>query len=119
MQRHLDDLYRTLTTRNLRIDESAGNGLDISAVWTLRHPAAPAAVRLIFEGMGELSALPIEQSYGFHVKNAPHLSLYFSKNNPMQWRHDLAAFADALEQTVFRNGIPAQAGTASGSTKAV
>ncbi|MFP5073253.1 hypothetical protein ACLD9W_00045 [Neisseria sp. WLZKY-1] len=27
MQRHLDDLYRTLTTRNLRIDESAGNGL--------------------------------------------------------------------------------------------
>lgn len=119
MQRHLDDLYRTLTTRNLRIDESAGNGLDISAVWTLRHPAAPAAVRLIFEGMGKLSALPIEQSYGCHVENAPHLSLYFSKNNPMQWRRDLAAFADTLEQTVFRNVIPAQAGTASGSTKAV
>ena len=119
MQRHLDDLYRILAARNWQIDESAGNHLHVSAVWTLRHPATSAAVRLIFEGMGDPSVLPVEQSYGCHVENAPHLSLYFSKNNPAQWRRDLAAFADTLEQTVFRNVIPAQAGTASGSTKAV
>lgn len=42
MQRHLNDLSRLLTAHHWQIAEHEGNELDISAVWLLRHPAAPA-----------------------------------------------------------------------------
>jgi|GEM_PF-1300696 hypothetical protein len=42
MQKHLNDLSRKLTAHRWQIAEHEGNELDISAVWLLRHPAAPA-----------------------------------------------------------------------------
>ena len=102
MQRHLNDLSRLLTAHRWQIAEHEGNTLDISAIWPLRHPAAPAPIRLAFEGMGDLAVLPLAQSYGCHVEHAPHISLYFAKNNPAQWQRDLSAFVDALEQMAFQ-----------------
>ena len=83
MQRHLNDLSRLLTAHHWQIAEHEGNELDISAVWPLRHPAAPTPIRLAFE-------------------HAPHISLYFAKNNPAQWQRDLTAFVHALEQMAFQ-----------------
>ena len=57
MQKHLNDLSRKLTAHRWQITEREGNELDISAVWLLRHPAAPAPIRLAFEGMGDLAVL--------------------------------------------------------------
>lgn len=57
MQKHLNDLSRKLTAHRWQITEHEGNELDISAVWLLRHPAAPAPIRLVFEGMGDLAVL--------------------------------------------------------------
>lgn len=57
MQRHLNDLSPQLTAHRWQIAEHEGNELDISAVWLLRHPAAPAPIRLVFEGMGDLAVL--------------------------------------------------------------
>ena len=57
MQRHLNDLSRLLTAHHWQIAEHEGNELDIFAVWLLRHPAAPAPIRLAFEGMGDLAVL--------------------------------------------------------------
>ena len=98
MQRHLDDLSRLLTAHRWQIAEHEGNELDISAIWPLRHPAAPAPIRLAFEGMGDLAVLPPAQSY----EHAPHISLYFAKNNSAQWQRDLSAFVNTLEQMVFQ-----------------
>lgn len=102
MQKHLNDLSRKLTAHHWQIAEHEGNELDISAVWPLRHPAAPTPIRLAFEGMGDLAVLPPAQSYGCHVEHAPHISLYFAKNNPAQWQRDLSAFVNTLEQMVFQ-----------------
>ena len=57
MQKHLNDLSRKLTAHRWQITEHEGNELDISAVWLLRHPAAPAPSRLAFDGMGDLAVL--------------------------------------------------------------
>jgi len=102
MQRHLNDLSHQLTAHRWQIAEHEGNKLDISAVWELRHPATPAPIRLVFEGMGDLAVLPLVQSYGCHVEHAPYISLYFAKNNPTQWQRDLSAFVDVLEQMAFQ-----------------
>jgi len=52
--------------------------------------------------VGCVAVFPLPQSYGCHVEHAPHISLYFAKNNPAQWQRDLTAFVHALEQMAFQ-----------------
>ena len=79
MQRHLNDLSRLLTAHHWQIAEHEGNELDISAVWPLRHPAAPTPIRLAFEGMGDLAVLPLAQSYGCHIEQPRPMAARFTR----------------------------------------
>jgi hypothetical protein len=93
---HLDDLRRTIESRKwIILSEMDGDDFSISAIWIVANRAGKK-IRLIFEGMGDLSVLPIEESYACHLEEDKVKSLYFGKNNKAEWKANLQMFADQL-----------------------
>ena len=95
--RHLDDLRKMIKSRKLIIiSEEEGDDFLVSAVWVIENRAGKK-IRLIFEGMSDLSVSPIEQSYACRINEDGAESLYFGKNNKTEWRRNLNAFIGRLD----------------------
>ncbi len=96
MQHHLNDLENALTQQKWDITARLdGNDLDVSGIWQIaRHDRHE---ELIFEGMGDLEVLPMDKSYGCHLKSQPTISLYFSKKG-RSWPGSLREFLAALDR---------------------
>jgi len=98
--KHLDDLRKIIESKRwIIVSEEYGDDLSISAVWTIGNREGKT-VRLIFEGMGDLSVLPVEESYACYAEGDKSRTLYFGKNNKVEWKKNLMKFADELK-TLF------------------
>jgi hypothetical protein len=95
---HIADIENSLHNGDWIITRSAGNDFDISEIWVIEK--YHKILTLIFEGMGDLEVLPIEESYGCHLQNDPSASLYFSKNNRKEWKKNLLNFIKKLEEII-------------------
>jgi hypothetical protein len=95
---HIADIENSLYHHDWRITKSAGNDLEISEIWVIGK--YHKRLTLIFEGMGDLEVLPIEESYGCYLQNDPSASLYFSKNNRKEWGKNLLDFIKKLEEII-------------------
>ena len=60
-------------------EELPGNDYDISAYWRLSKPNGTPEIHLAFEGLDDMSTLPIEKSFGCHLLENKEISMYFGK----------------------------------------
>lgn len=84
------------------IAEHPGDDRQISATWELRKTGLPAAALVDFEGIDDLKTLPIERSYGCHLRDRSQPALYFRRKGHAGsrsrhlWLRDLADFVESL-----------------------
>jgi hypothetical protein len=92
---HIKGIEDQLYHHGWIVERLDGNDLDISEIWHIsRHHNN---LFLIFDGMGDLNVLPIEKSYGCHLKGNPSLGLYFTRNNKKEWKKKLLEFIKNLD----------------------
>ena len=94
---HLDDLRKALANggwKLLAIHD--GDGRAISGSWEIQRSTRKAPAMIDFDGLDDLSCLPMNESYACHVRGGGP-SLYFSKPGP-KWREELTAFVHALNR---------------------
>lgn len=95
---YLNDIRRTLEKSHWHVvEELDGDGYSISRVWVVERPDGTSRFHLDFEGLDDMRTLPIEQGYGCTVREAPHVSCYFSRQG-RSWPHELADFAKKLKE---------------------
>ncbi len=95
---HLNDIRRTLDKTHWSVvEELDGDGYRVSGVWVVERPDGTSRFHLDFEGLDDLRILPIEQSYGCTVREAPQVSCYFSRQG-RSWPNELADFELKLKE---------------------
>ena len=77
--------------------EDGDDGRSVSAIWLVVDRSGKRRRHVVFEGMNERVALPIEQAYGCHVQEASHVSLYFFRIHG-RWKEELTSFIDAFNR---------------------
>jgi hypothetical protein len=104
-QPHLQALERALNRKGWRIVAVlSGNDYNVSATWQIQRGASDPALLIDFDGLDDMICLPLEESYGCHVRGRPAgdetASLYVRKPNRSRslWEQDLAAFVLALDK---------------------
>lgn len=102
-QWHLDDLRQHLIQNGWIIaQESEGDGYRISGTWIITCCGSTQSFHIDFHGLDDMKTLPIEQSYGCHVRERPSISLYFGKHGDKasarrnKWKDNLAQFVTQL-----------------------
>jgi len=99
---HLHALEDALSRRGWRIVAAyPGDDYSISASWELQRSGRKASLLIDFDGMapdGDV-CLPLEESYGCHVRGQQTLSLYFRHVNSsrQRWERELADFVRSLD----------------------
>lgn len=97
---HLDALRKALEDSSWVVEtESDGNDHDVSGVWRIARPNGEHTKHIEFEGLDDLSTLPLERSYGCRIREQPHISLYFSRIG-RSWSDNLAQFIQRLNGAV-------------------
>jgi hypothetical protein len=103
---HLRDLRNALEQRGWRLlSEEDGDGTRISGTWLL---ARESELRIDFDGIDVLDALPMEKSYACSVRGGGE-SLYFRRfgadaDAHSRWKLDLARFVASLDSPPGRAG---------------
>jgi len=104
---HLDQLRNALERRGWRIiAEHPGNDYEISASWELARSKNQTTIFIDFEGLDDMITLPIEKSYGCHLRGYGSSSLYFRKRGEgdskkrQLWQEELNEFIESLKQSV-------------------
>ncbi len=93
---HLKDIRRCLEKAHWRVvEELGGDGYRVSGVWVVERPDGTNRFHLEFGGLDDMQTLPIERSYSCEVREAPHISCYFSKPR-RGWPRELAKFEEEL-----------------------
>ena len=93
---HLIELRKRLENSHwVLVSELSGNDYDISARWLISRPDGSHQMHLEFEGLDDMNTLPLEQSYGCRVMEAPTIKLYFSRLG-RAWKNDLSKFMKQL-----------------------
>jgi len=77
------------------VEEIEGDEYAISAIWKIARPNGDHELNIIFEGLDDLSVLPIEKSYGCHIQENDDINLYFNKVSK-GYSSDLKAFINEL-----------------------
>ena len=101
---HLSALEKALTQHGWRIVAThAGDGQGISGSWEIERSTKESQLLLDFEGMEPMSrfCLPLEESYGCHVRGHQGVSLYFRRKVKARrelWTDDVNAFIRALDE---------------------
>ncbi len=111
---HWQGLEAALGRRGWRIVAvHAGDGYAISASWEIQRSSRRPSLFIDFDGLDDMTCLPLEQSYACHVRGSSPRdgasSLYFRPPNKSRalWEKDLAAFVanlDRLDGDVMREG---------------
>ena len=97
-RQHLADIRSTLERNHWQvIEELPGNDYDVSAVWKIARPDGSNVFHLEFEGLDDMSTLPIEQAYAIKVREAPEVSVYFGRAS-RSWPEALEEFFNMLKQ---------------------
>jgi hypothetical protein len=106
---HLEELRTALENRGWRlIAQLPGPDHNVSAVWLLKRRSDEPMAQIAFEGLDDLSALPLEQAYGCHLIGDAETSLYFKKrardDRPRHriWRKQLEDFITRLDKSLKR-----------------
>ena len=95
---HLNDIRRSLEKAHWNVvRELDGDGYRISGVWVVERPDGTGQFHLDFEGLDDMQTLPVENSYGCTIREAPHVSCYFSRQG-RSWPHELADFEKKLDK---------------------
>lgn len=77
---HIDALKDKLSKYKWSVDEElAGDDYSISAVWKLSRFYGSRHIYIEFEGLGDLTVLPLNEAYGCHLQGNENVSLYFGK----------------------------------------
>ena len=102
---HLKELRDALEQRGWRITaERPGDDYSISATWEIQRSSKLPTILIDFEGFDDMACLPIEQSYGCHIRGQNPYRLYFGRRGEgkshirQAWKVELALFTQALEQ---------------------
>lgn len=98
MQFHINDLETSLYHNQWQIlERQVSNEFDISEIWVISHLYYPNhTLAIVFEGLGDLEVLPIEQSYACYILENKAIELYFSKHNKNQWKQSLMLFINQI-----------------------
>ncbi len=95
---HLKDIRRCLERLHWKVvEELDGDGYRISGVWLIQRPDGTNQFHLDFTGFDDLETLPIEKSYACEIREAPHVSCYFSRKG-RSWPIELADFEEKLQE---------------------
>jgi len=91
---HLDQIESKLQQKGWSIkSRELGNDYDISSTWIIKRSVVQ---HIDFEGLDDMQTLPIEKSYGCHIRDK-NIDLYFHKKGPA-WDNALNKFVDLLNQ---------------------
>lgn len=101
---HLRALEEALLHKGWRvIAVHPGDDYRISATWEIQRSSSQPRQFIDFDGMDDMVCLPLEESYGCHIRGRAAMdkavSLYFRRPNKSRelWEQDLEAFVLALE----------------------
>jgi hypothetical protein len=101
---HLLALEEALLRKGWRVVAvHPGDDYRISATWEIQRSSRGPSLFIDFDGLDDLACLPLEESYGCHVRGRPAKDetarLYFRRPNKSRtlWEQDLAAFVLALD----------------------
>ena len=101
---HLQALEEALLRKGWRVVAvHPGDDYRISATWEIQRNSQELSSFIDFDGLDDMTCLPLEESYGCHVRgrlaNDETARLYFRRPNKSRtlWEQDLAAFVLALD----------------------
>ena len=101
---HLQEIRDALESRGWRfVAEHPGDEYRVSATWEIERGTKKPPVLIDFEGLDDLIALPLEQSYGCSIRGSDSLGLYFGRKGEggsrrrHNWQRDLQQFLDELD----------------------
>jgi hypothetical protein len=101
-QWHLDELRGALERKGWRVvAEHPGDDYKVSGTWELHRSRDSRVVLIDFEGLDDLHALPIDESYACSMRGSKH-SLYFRRRGESgssaraRWRGELQSFVEAV-----------------------
>jgi hypothetical protein len=104
-QWHLDELQAFLERRGWRIiAQQAGDEYSISATWVIQRSTQAEPLLIDFEGLDDMKTLPLEQSYGCHIRGHSLVGVYFgrkghkSSSRRANWQEELSKFATQLDE---------------------
>lgn len=90
-EEHLKELRAELTRNEWRIvEELPGDAHGVSGVWRIARVDGPL-LHLVFEGMGDSSAQPMQRAYSCRVREAPKVNVYFARLS-RSWNKNRDAF---------------------------
>jgi hypothetical protein len=98
--RHLKALEESLGAKGWRVVAAIpGNDYDGSGTWEIQRSTGEPCVLIDFEGLDDMTCLPLQESYGCHVRGIRTISLYFRRVNRSQqlWDRELADFLQQLD----------------------
>ncbi len=96
-ERHLDHIKDAPMQRGWRVSIAGdGNDYDTSGTWQINREAKVGPLHIDFNGLDDMSTLPVNEAYGCRVRERPDISLYFAK--PKTFNVDLEAFIEQLDQ---------------------
>lgn len=100
---HLTDLENALTHRGWQVVKRLpGDDYAISGAWQIQRSTQIQPLIIEFEGLDDLRTLPVEESYGCHIRGHFQVGLYFGKkganrsSHRKRWLEELSRFVDAL-----------------------
>ena len=104
-QWHLDELQNFLERHGWRIiAEQAGDEYSISATWVTQRSTQVEPLLIDFEGLDDMQTLPLEQSYGCHIRGRSSIGIYFgrkghkSSSRRANWHEELSKFVAQLDE---------------------
>jgi hypothetical protein len=107
---HLRALEEELGRKGWRVVAvHPGDDCRISTTWEIQRNSSQHSLFIDFEGLHEMVCLPLEESYGCHVRGRSArdkaAQLYFRKPNKSRslWMQELVAFVRALDNEA---GLP-------------
>ena len=93
---HLDELKGALEQKGWRlILRGAGDDYRISGIWRIQRSTHVPPTEILFAGLDDLRALPIERAYACEVKDHKNIGLYFGSMR--EFRKALPEFVHALD----------------------
>lgn len=101
---HLRGLRNAIEQKGWRIAEHPGDGNAVSACWEIQRSTGEPSLFIIFEWQDDLRTLPIEESFGCHVREHQTVNLYFKKRSyedfhrHQVWQDELNSFLEGLNE---------------------
>jgi hypothetical protein len=99
---HLEALENAIRRSRWRVvSVHPGDDYQVSATWEIRRNEGDASILIDFDGLSARGdrCLPLDESYGCHVRNQESIALYFKRvvRSRESWERDVEEFVQSLE----------------------